>query len=231
MGKAKHRSDQRAATRGGGFTGLPHVVQDSPAYLSLDFYARAVLFEVLRRFNGYNNGKIAISQRELGERLNSSNYRKIGKAVADLMDWGLIDVKTDGNWKARMAREYRLTFVSTGDYQRHVAATEDYRNWSAPRKSGADDVSSESAISADDASSERHFTADDASSSRSQKWRKIVNSKNAAADHVSSLIGKPYPPAEIGVSVWWKADRELHLKGWADCIFIVASRPEMAVAA
>ena len=63
MSRRKSKSDQRADTRGGGFTGLPHVVHDSDAYRHLDLWARAVLAQVIRRFNGYNNGKIAISQR------------------------------------------------------------------------------------------------------------------------------------------------------------------------
>ena len=231
MSKPKRKVDQRAVTRGGGFTGLPHVVQDSAAYLSLSLYARQVLLEVLRRFNGYNNGRIAISQRELGERLGSTNYRKIGKAVADLVDRGLIDVKTDGDWKARMAREYRLTFVSTGDQVRHVQATEDYRNWCPAIKSGADDASTRIVVSADNASARPTNPADNASASRVAKWRKCVDQKNVAADDASSLIGKPYPPAEMRGSVWWMSNQELSLLGWVNSIRIAAARPTMAMAA
>lgn len=202
MGRSKKKADHRAATRGAGFTGLPHVVQDSLAHRSLNLWGRAVLMEILREFHGYNNGTIAISQRQLAERLGTSNFRKISRAVADLFDRGLIDVNTNGDWKARMAREYRLTFVSTTTKDgRHVQATEDYQNWSPPQKSGADDVSSTKAISADAASSEHPLSDDASSSGRTLEWRKTFNLKNPAADASSSLIDKPYPQTETRSSV------------------------------
>lgn len=222
MAKVKHKADQRAATRGAGWTGLPHVVHDSTAYLSLSLYARQVLIEVVRRFNGYNNGKIAISQREIGKRLGSSNYTKISKAVAELMDRGMIDVTTNRNWKARMAREYRLTFVSTGDHVRHVQATDDYRYWTAAEKSGADDGSAEEAFSADDVSSEQRNPADDVSSGQIQKWQKRVIRKNVAAEASSSLIYTPYPQPETECDApligWWVNDSLSRLAVWASVI-------------
>ncbi|MGE3745631.1 MAG: hypothetical protein AB7G25_07985 [Sphingomonadaceae bacterium] len=196
MGRRKNQPDQRAMTRGAGFTGLPHVVQDSEAHRNLSLWARAILMEILRRFNGYNNGRIAISQRELAHALNTTNFRKIGTAIAELIKHGMIDVQIEGEWKQRQAREYRITFISTGDHTRHVQATEDYRSWSQPVKFCDDDVSARKGQSADDVSARREKAADDVSARIASHQRKTANPENVAADDVSSLICKPYPPAQ-----------------------------------
>ncbi len=51
MAKRK-QADHRAETRGLGLSGLPHVVADSPSYLALTAFERAVHAEILKRFNG-----------------------------------------------------------------------------------------------------------------------------------------------------------------------------------
>lgn len=193
MGKPKKlKADNRADTRGGGWVGIPHVVADSLAYRHLGLWGRAVLFEIARAFNGYNNGKIGLSQRQLAERLNTTNFRAIGKAIAELMQHGLIDVTTEGQWKQRMAREYRLTFVTTGDAFHLRAATNDYRDWT-PQKSSDDGVSARKPVPADNVSARQLNPADNVSAKIAAHQRKTANSQNGAADNVSSLIGKPYP--------------------------------------
>lgn len=141
MAKRRTQTDQRADLRGGGFVGLPHCVFDSEAYLALDVYARAVLNEIIRRFNGYNNGSIAVSQAELMRRLETKNPRRVIEAIRSLVEKGLIDVPFNGHWKQGKAREYRLTFVSTGKPpQSFYPATNDYRTWKPteqPEKSGS----------------------------------------------------------------------------------------------
>ena len=87
------------------------------------------MVELVLAFNGYNNGKIAVSQRQLSARLQNSNFGKIGRAIAELVEHGFIDVEVEGHWKARLAREYRLTFVSTGVLHRRVPATNEYLGW------------------------------------------------------------------------------------------------------
>lgn len=193
MGRPKKpKADNRADTRGGGWVGIPHIVVDSMAYQHLSLWGRAVLVEIARAFNGYNNGKIGLSQRQLAERLNTTNFRAIGRAVAELMEHGLIDVAAEGQWKQRMAREYRLTFVTTGDNYNLRAATNDYRDWT-PRKSSDDDVSARGRVSADDVSAGAGKAADDVSAKIAAHQRKTANFQNGAADDVSSLIVKPYP--------------------------------------
>lgn len=113
-------------------------MHQSEAYQSLTPFERAILIELLARFNGYNNGSIVVSYRQFAAALGNSNYRKIGRAIAVLMQRGLIDISTESIWKERKSREYRLTFISTGRPPNSRAATNDYRDW---RKNDADGVS------------------------------------------------------------------------------------------
>lgn len=188
MGGRKKQADHRADTRGKGYAGIPAVVIESPAYRSLSLYARAILVEMALEMKGYRNGSIALSQRELGDRLASTNYRAIGRAIAELVEHGLIDVTAEGEWKQRMARQYRLTFVNTTANGKHVAATNDYRFFSV------DDVSAGKVKSADDVSTGRKKSADDVLARIARESQKRVKSSHLPADDVSSLIGKPYPP-------------------------------------
>jgi hypothetical protein len=119
------------------------------------------LVELVAAMNGYNNGEIGRSQRQLADALGTTNFRAIGKGIAELMEHGFIDVTAEGQWKARQAREYRLTFVST----KMASATNDYRAWVKPEKSRADMASAECRVAAQAASSAaRKF--DEAASAR-----------------------------------------------------------------
>ncbi|MFZ5701810.1 MULTISPECIES: hypothetical protein [Pseudomonadota] len=201
--RSKPKAPCRADTRGGQWAGLPWVVIDSPAYQALSLYARAVLVEIVRRMDGFNNGKIAISQREIAARLGTSNFRAIGKAIAELMQHGFLLVSAEGEWAQRKAREYRLTFVSTQKGHLIIPATNDYLHWAPTQKSGADDVSAETGKSADDVSARPPFAADDVSARIARHQRKTAISAKSSADDVSSLIGKPYPPSGNGGEPTW----------------------------
>jgi hypothetical protein len=189
MGRKKHSSDQRADTRGGGFIGLPGVVHRSEAYRSLPAFERAVLIEIIAVFNGYNNGELVISQRQLSERLENTNYRKIGRAIAVLIERGLLDISTEGVWKQRLARQYRLTFITSGRPPFTKPASNEYLNW---KKNDADDVSAGKGRSADASSAEPENLADASSAENHENPQKRVVTLNRPADAVSSLIGKPY---------------------------------------
>lgn len=201
--RSKPKAPCRADTRGSNWAGLPWVVIDSPAYQALSLYARAVLVEIVRRMDGFNNGKIAISQREIAERLGTSNFRAIGKAIAELMQHGFLEVSAEGEWAQRKAREYRLTFVSTQKGHLIIPATNDYLHWTPREQSGADDVSANNAKSADTSSAERTIPADHVSARIAGHQRKTAIPAKSAADDVSSLISKPYPPCENGAGPSW----------------------------
>lgn len=169
--KKRHHADNKADLKGGGFVGLPTAVHRSGAYRSLTAFERAVFIEILAAFNGYNNGKIVISHRQIAEALGNSNYRKISRSIAVLIEHGLLDIETESVWKQRRAREYRLTFISTGSPPHTRSATNEYLLW---RRIDADGASAEIASSADTASAVADGVADAASAATAEKWLDCV---------------------------------------------------------
>ena len=94
----------------------PHVrlyrwLLDSPAYLSLSCPARAVLIEIARSYDGYNNGRIALSVRRAAERCNIARGTA-SRAFDELQERGFIECVTQGSFsrKTQHASEWRLTF-------------------------------------------------------------------------------------------------------------------------
>lgn len=193
MARGKVKADHRADNRGGPWAGLPHVVIDSPAYRHLSLWARAILIELVREMNGYNNGQIGLSQRQMGERIGTSNYRRIGPAIAELMEHGFIDVTVEGKWKQRLARQYRLTFVNTGTPGHYKQATNEYRDWKPGVKPGVATVSAKTLNPADPVATEAPSSADTVATSGNGK---LPKTSFTSADPVASLISKPYPGAE-----------------------------------
>lgn len=133
MGKKK-QADHNADTRGGQWIGLPRCVKRSHSYATLSFSARAVLIEILDQFNGFNNGKIVISQAQLMIGLGTTSQHTVKNAVAELMEHGLIDVPFEGEWKQRKAREFRITFINTTRANAHVRATNDYLDFNGVKR-------------------------------------------------------------------------------------------------
>jgi hypothetical protein len=191
--RAKQKADHRADNRGGPWAGLPHCVIDSLAYRDLSLWSRAVLTEIVREMNGYNNGEIGLSQRQLANRLGTSNFRQIGRAIAELMEHGFIDIAVEGKWKQRLARQYRLTFVNTGSPGRYRPATNEYRHWQPTRKSGVEPGSAEAVDPAEPVSAGQAMSAEHLSATLNEKQRKTFS---ASAEKGSSLICKPYPCAQ-----------------------------------
>jgi hypothetical protein len=190
--RGKQKADCRADTRGGPWAGIPRCVIDSAAYRSLSVHARAVMVEIVARMNGYNNGTIGVSQRELVEAVGCSPNR-IVTAIADLVDRGLLAVTVEGEWKARLARQYRLTFVTT----KNAPATNEYLRWTPTmKKSGATGAIAEGDCSATGAVATTHVAATGAIARLLDHQRKTAVFENEPATGAVSLIGKPYPAAQ-----------------------------------
>ena len=170
--RKKYSADHRADTRGDGLIGLPKIVHKSEAYRSLDLYGRAVLLAILSRFNGYNNGQIGCSYRELGEDLGNQNYSRIARAIADTIERGLLDIAAESIWKERHSRQYRLTFISSGSSPFIKPATNEYRDW--PRKNGVDHVSADATPSAEGGSTGPKMSAEAMSAVVNAKARKTA---------------------------------------------------------
>ena len=157
----KKQADHRADTRGTALSGLPHVVADSPAYLALTPFERAVLGEIIRKFNGYNNGSIVASYEQIGERLKGRNTGRpnngrIARSVAKLVEHGLLAEPTPASWMQRRAREYRLTFISSGKGPPYRSATNEYLSWSPSNANIKGDPASPGRRGASDAQSPGH---------------------------------------------------------------------------
>lgn len=187
MGKGKEKAPHQSSTRGGGFTGLPHVVQDSEAFRHLSFVARAVLLSVVRRFNGRNNGAIFVSFDEICHDLNTTNRRAIGRSFAELVEHGLVEIAALPSRSHHKAREYRLTWINTTPGNRFVQATEEYRDWTPqPKKYHGDEASPMGGFHGNAASpSARPFG--DAASLRIAKSRGISVEPNLVHGDAASL--------------------------------------------
>lgn len=108
---------------------IPNHIVDSVPYKALKPGPRALLLELIRLFNGNNNGRLALSQRVAAKRLNLGSADTAGKYFAELLEKGFIAVVRSGAFSiksARQATEYRLTWpdMNSGRHPTH-----DYKKW------------------------------------------------------------------------------------------------------
>lgn len=130
------------------FVMLPHFVYDSAAYRSLKPGPRALLWELIRRHNGSNNGQIGFGVRAACEAINIADKDTISRYFAELEVKGLIRAVRLGGFNmkdptARRATEWALTWerIST------ASATKDFLEWGKPKKSGPENPSLQSGLS------------------------------------------------------------------------------------
>jgi len=124
--------------RSGRFVMLPHSVIETRAWLALTCVARSAFIELLKLYNGINNGRLAMSSRTLAQRLRTSKDTA-ARALNELEEKRFIDVMTVGSFatKQRRASEYRVTFRrcdKTYELPSHA-----YARWSPRRRSDNED--------------------------------------------------------------------------------------------
>jgi hypothetical protein len=107
--KLARRARRSRSHDGPNFIQLFRYVLDSAAYVSLSSSARSALVEVARAYNGSNNGKIVLSERQLAERMNC-DQKTVRKALRELIEKGFIEPRVKGAFsvKFRRATEWRL---------------------------------------------------------------------------------------------------------------------------
>jgi hypothetical protein len=123
---ARSHNQKGRSHKGLSFVQLHHYSIKSPAWLSLTPQARAVYIELASRYNGSNNGEIALSVRDAARKCRISKATA-GKAFHDLAEKGFITIVTGGSfgYKLRHATEYRLT-----DYKyRDEPPTKEFMSW------------------------------------------------------------------------------------------------------
>jgi hypothetical protein len=98
-GKAKGRGKTT-------FIMLRHDIADSIAWKSISTNARCVWLEIMRRYNGKNNGEIALSCREAGILCNISK-NTASKAFKDLQEKGFIKIGTASSFDYKMKKSTR----------------------------------------------------------------------------------------------------------------------------
>ena len=102
---------------------------ESAAWRHLTPAARAVYIEVVRLYNGRNNGFLALSVRDAAARCNI-NKDTAGRALEALKAHGFLDCVTPGGFsrKIRHASEWRLT-AETCD-RTGIAGSKAFMGWS-----------------------------------------------------------------------------------------------------
>jgi len=84
-------------------------VKRSTSYHGLSPIARALLIELIDRYNGSNNGFIALGVREAAYEIGCSQM-SISRAARELDDADLVRPTQVGAWRGRQATEWRLTW-------------------------------------------------------------------------------------------------------------------------
>jgi hypothetical protein len=99
------------------FLQLYRNVKRSTAYHSLSSYARSLLFELIDRYNGCNNGMIGLGVREAAYE-SGCCIGTVSTAMRELDDAGLARPTKVGAWRGKRATEWRLMWLrcdKTGD--------------------------------------------------------------------------------------------------------------------
>lgn len=181
MSRKKPQAPCRPSTLGEkGYAGIPVCVMKSAAYRSLSLRARAILFEIAARMNGYNNGKIGLSYAEIRECTGCCN-RDIASAMNELWQHGLVEVTHGESWNQHKAREYRLTFVSSVSGAVIMPATNEYRDWKPSadtppkRKSRGDEAQPATPSAGDTVQPAPQSAGDEAQPAKKSPSRKTAN--------------------------------------------------------
>ena len=104
------RHNNKGRTKGSGrFVMLDYYILESAAFVNLTPNGRSGLIEVLRQYNGLNNGFIGMGSRRLAKRLNCS-IATAARTLIELEDAGFIHCMSMGSFKLKNRREseYRL---------------------------------------------------------------------------------------------------------------------------
>lgn len=104
------RHNKTGRSTGDRFVQLPHWLLDCPAFRSLKPQAVAIYVQLMRIYNGSNNGSLGLSVRTAAARCNIAKDTA-SKAFKELAEKGFIECMRPGGFsrKTRLAAEWRLT--------------------------------------------------------------------------------------------------------------------------
>ena len=127
---AKHNKKNQSAS----FLMLDRWIYDTPAYQSLGLGARALYWELKRKFNGYNNGRVFLSQRDAAKALNRDRGT-IANYYAELEEKGFL-LKTQGHCLGPEGKGQAALWALTEHSLDGVKATMDFKAWKIQKPVG-----------------------------------------------------------------------------------------------
>lgn len=89
------RQRQKGRRSSGTFAAIPHAVLDSQAFLSLTTAAVKLLLDLIRQFDGKNNGNLAITYSQMQHR-GWKSTSTLSRAKDQLLQHGLIEKTRQG---------------------------------------------------------------------------------------------------------------------------------------
>ena len=115
MARTNAKGRRRAAPP---FIMLQWWIFDCPAYRTMKPGPRSLLWELVRRYNGSNNGSIGLGQREAASALGIKRADTVAGYFAELEQRGFIAATRRGGFNmkdpsARRATEWRLTWLES----------------------------------------------------------------------------------------------------------------------
>ena len=114
------------------FVQIWHWELDCAAYRHLSVYGRALLIEFRKKYDGSNNGKIAMSVRDAAKLLKCSKDTA-AQAIKELEEKGWIRLAQKGSFscKQKLASEWRITNQPIGAGV-DTPETKEYTRWKPP---------------------------------------------------------------------------------------------------
>ena len=112
----KRKVDATGRNTGQKFVQLHDWMLTSGAYRLLSPQARALLVEMMRLYNGGNNGTIFMSQRDAAKALGIKTHATAAEYLRELQHRGFIKVVVYGSFsvKTQLASVYELTMFDVG---------------------------------------------------------------------------------------------------------------------
>lgn len=95
----------------GRFVMLPYYILNSESFRAMSPKAVRIYIEILRRYNGQNNGEISLSCREAGK-VAQCSAETAGKCLKELDVHGFIKPTRTGIFTVRLATTYRIRYKS-----------------------------------------------------------------------------------------------------------------------
>ncbi len=112
----------------GNFFMVPRSVIESVAWRGASLRARAILQIFQFCHDGFNNGEITLSIKQIGKAMGDQCHGANAKAVAELIALGFLECTSDASHGQSKARAYRVTFIASGK-GKATPATNEFQAW------------------------------------------------------------------------------------------------------